>query len=297
MDVQAKRNFRLVLEYDGTNYHGWQRQHGMLTVQEAVESRLEIMLGNPIKVRASGRTDAGVHARAQEVNFYARTRLQPVEIQRGLNALLPDDIVILAAVEVEDSFHARFSARSKIYEYRILNRPVRSALERHYAWHIRRPLAIAPMLECLGTILGEHDFAAFMASGSEVRSTVRCLYRAELLLPDADHLLFVFEGNGFLRQMVRNLVGTIVEVGKGRLSPEDVRRILSSRDRRQAGMTAPARGLSLVRVVYPDEEVGIRSIGPPEAQRGGFLRTRPEQGACRLQQLGMRPSMSIPGRE
>jgi tRNA pseudouridine38-40 synthase len=253
VDIQAKRNFRLVLEYDGTYYHGWQRQRGMLTVQETVESRLEIMLGMPVKVRASGRTDAGVHARAQEVNFYVPTRLQPVEIQRGLNALLPDDIVVLAAIEVDDSFHARFSAWSKIYEYRILNRPVRSALERHHAWHIRRPLEVAPMRECLRMIQGEHDFAAFMASGSKVRSTVRCLYQADLHLPDAEHLLFVFEGNGFLRQMVRNLVGTIVDVGKGRFSPEGFQRVLLSRDRRQAGVTAPARGLCLVRVVYRGE--------------------------------------------
>lgn len=253
VDIQAKRNFRLVLEYDGTNYHGWQRQQGMLTIQEVVESRLEIMLGTPIKVRASGRTDAGVHARAQEVNFYARTRLQPGEMQRGLNALLPDDIVALAAAEVDDSFHARFSARTKTYEYRILNRAVRSALERHRVWHIRRPLALVPMGECLQQIRGECDFAAFMASGSKVTSTVRCLYRAELQAPDAEHLLFVFVGNGFLRQMVRNLVGTIVDVGKGRLSPEDFHRIRMSGDRRQAGMTAPARGLCLVRVEYQDQ--------------------------------------------
>jgi tRNA pseudouridine38-40 synthase len=270
VDIQAKRNFRLVLEYDGTNYHGWQRQHGMLTVQEAVESRLEIMLGMPIKVRASGRTDAGVHARAQEVNFYARTRLQPVEIQRGLNALLPDDIVVLAAIEVDDSFHARFSAWSKTYEYRILNRPVRSALERHHAWHIRRPLVLAPMQECLQIIQGEHDFAAFMASGSGVRSTVRCLYRAELRFPDAEHLLLVFEGNGFLRQMVRNLVGTIVEVGKGRLSPEGFQRVLLSRDRRLAGVTAPARGLCLMRVVYQDE-LAIGDASDPVVQSDKIL--------------------------
>ncbi len=262
VDIQAKRNFRLVLEYDGTNYHGWQRQHGVLTVQEAVESRLEIMLGLPIKVRASGRTDAGVHARAQEVNFYARTNLQPVEIQRGLNALLPDDIVILAAFEVDDSFHARFSAQSKTYEYRILNRPVRSALERHHAWHIRRPLEVAPMRECLRMIEGEHDFAAFMASGSGVTSTVRCLYRVELRFPDAEHLLFVFDGNGFLRQMVRNLVGTIVEVGKGRLGPQDFQRILLSRDRRQAGMTAPARGLCLVWVAYRNGPAEVVASDP-----------------------------------
>lgn len=255
MDVQAKRNFRLVLEYDGTNYHGWQRQQGMLTVQEVLESRLGIMLGTAIKVRASGRTDAGVHARGQEVSFHTRTTLQPEELQRGLNALLPDDIVVLAVAEEGDSFHARFSARSKTYEYRVLNRATRSALERNHVWHIRRPLAVGPMRECLEVIRGEHDFAAFMASGSNVSSTVRQLYRAELQLPDEAHVLFVFEGNGFLRQMVRNLVGTIIEVGKGKRTPEGFCRVLADRDRRQAGMTAPARGLCLMCVNYESEPV------------------------------------------
>ncbi len=249
-DIQIRRNFKLVLEYDGTNYHGWQRQQGMLTVQEVVESCLEIMLGGPVRVCASGRTDAGVHARGQVTSFHARTRLQPAELERGLNALLPDDIVATSVSEVAESFHARFSAQSKTYEYHILNRAVRSALERNHVWHIRRPLATAPMRDCLETIQGEHDFAAFMASGSKVSSTVRRIYRAELQLPDHHHLLFVFEGNGFLRQMVRNLVGTLVEVGAGKRTPEDFGWVLASGDRRRAGMTAPARGLSLVCVNY-----------------------------------------------
>jgi tRNA pseudouridine38-40 synthase len=253
VDVQAKRNFRLVLEYDGTNYHGWQRQQGMLTVQEVMESCLGVMLGAQVRVRASGRTDAGVHARGQVISFGVRTRLQPAELQRGLNALLPEDIVVLSAVEEEDSFHARFSARGKTYEYRILNRATRSPLERQHIWHIRRPLAVLSMRTCLKMIQGEHDFAAFMASGSKVVSTIRQVYRAELQLPDEDHLLFIFEGNGFLRQMVRNLVGTIVEVGRGKRTPEDFRRVLAGRDRRLAGMTAPARGLCLAEVSYANE--------------------------------------------
>jgi tRNA pseudouridine38-40 synthase len=253
MDVRPKRNFRMILEYDGSGYHGWQRQSGLLTIQEVLESRLEIMLGAPVTVRASGRTDAGVHARGQEVNFYAYTALGPEELMRGLNSLLPADIVVLNAVEAADAFHARFSAVSKLYEYRILNRAVRSALERQFAWHIRRPLALEPMRECLQLMIGMHDFAAFMASGSRVTSTVRHLYRAELRRPDADHLHLVFEGSGFLRQMVRNAVGTLVEVGKGRWSPDDFRRILAGRDRRRAGMTAPAHGLYLVEVRYATE--------------------------------------------
>jgi tRNA pseudouridine38-40 synthase len=245
-----KRNFKLTLEYDGSPYHGWQRQLGVLTIQEVLESRLEIILGEPIRARASGRTDAGVHARGQVVNFYGHTSLAPEDLQRGLNSLLPSDIVVLHAEEVAHAFHSRFSAVGKIYEYRILNRAAPSALERQFAWHIRRPLERLAMSQCLAIIVGRHDFSAFMASGSPVTSTERHLYQAAIEAPDAHHLVFRFEANGFLRHMVRNLVGTLVEVGKGKLAPEDFSGILASKDRRQAGMTAPAHGLYLVSVRY-----------------------------------------------
>lgn len=249
-DIQEKRNFKLVLEYDGSNYHGWQWQQGVLTIQEVLESRLAVMLKGPIRVRASGRTDAGVHAKGQVVSFYARTVLHPEEILRGLNSLLPPDIVILEAEEMPHSFHARFSASSKIYEYHILNRRLPSALERHFAWHIRQTLTAGPMADCLKSIIGLHDFSAFMASGSSVTSTERFLLRAFLDRPDEDHLVFVLQANGFLRHMVRNLVGTLVEIGKGKLSVEGFWDILQSKDRRRAGMTAPAHGLCLSAVLY-----------------------------------------------
>ena len=249
-EAKPKRNFKLTLEYDGSQYHGWQRQHGALTIQEVLESRLEIILGEPMRTRASGRTDAGVHARGQVVNFYAHTALEPAEIQRGLNGLLPPDIVVLHAEDVDHAFHARFSAVGKRYEYRILNREAPSALERHFAWHIRKPLDPSAMRACLASIVGLHDFSAFMAAGSPVNSTERDLYRAEIEACDAHHLVFLFEANGFLRHMVRNLVGTLVAVGKGKLAPSDFSAILASRDRRQAGMTAPAHGLYLVSVRY-----------------------------------------------
>jgi tRNA pseudouridine38-40 synthase len=253
-DILKKRNFKLVLEYDGSQYHGWQRQQGALTIQEVLEAQLEIMLGSSIRVRASGRTDAGVHARGQVVNFHSRTRMMVGEIQRGLNSLLPADIVVLEADEVPHSFHASFSARSKRYEYRILNRMLPSALERQFAWHVRAPLALDSMRSALKTLVGTHDFRAFMASGSSVRSTERSLYLAELERPDPDHLTIVFEADGFLRHMVRNMVGTLVEVGKGKWRPRDVADILAGRDRKQAGMTAPARGLTLVSVRYDEQD-------------------------------------------
>ena len=261
-DPGARRNIKLVLEYEGSSYHGWQRQQGALTIQEVVESRLEVMLGGPVNVHSSGRTDAGVHARGQIVNFYARTRMLPEEIQKGLNSLLPPDIVVLAVEEMEDSFHARFSAVSKIYEYRILNRPFPSALLRKYVWHIRRPLSVEPMRECLALVTGLHDFSAFMASGSSAATTERRITRAELEQDAAGHLRFVFEANGFLRQMVRNLVGTIVEVGRGKRAPHEIGTIMESRDRRRAGMTAPARGLYLVSVNY--DKLQDRSPGEGE---------------------------------
>jgi tRNA pseudouridine38-40 synthase len=249
-DPQVRRNIRLVLEYDGSGYHGWQRQAGSLSIQEIIESRLGVMFGKQVGVRASGRTDAGVHARGQVVNFYTRARLKPDEILRGLNSLLPKDIVVLEADEVDDSFHARFSAVSKIYEYHILNRPVPSALLRRYAWHVRQPLAEAPMEVCLKAICGLKDFSAFMASGSPVSSTERNMFRAELQRSGPDRLKFTYEANGFLRYMVRNLTGTIVEVGKGKRTVEEFQNILECRDRRRAGMTAPANGLYLITVNY-----------------------------------------------
>ncbi len=254
-DPQTRRNFKLVLEYDGSGYHGWQRQAGALSIQEVVESRLGVMLGGKVSVRASGRTDSGVHAHGQVINFYSRTRMKPEEILKGLNSLLPNDIVVLEAEEMDDSFHARFSAVSKLYEYRILNRMVPSALLRNYAWHVRQPLQTAPMEECLRMIRGLNDFSAFMASGSPVNSTERNMFRAFMEQPRPDHLKFTYEANGFLRHMVRNLTGTIVEVGKGKRTPEDFARILASKDRRKAGATAPANGLYLISVCYATHEM------------------------------------------
>jgi tRNA pseudouridine38-40 synthase len=248
----ASRNIKLVIEYDGSGYHGWQRQVGSLSIQEVIESRLGIMLGKRVGVRASGRTDAGVHARGQVINFRAHTGLRPEEILKGLNSLLPDDIVVLSAQEVDESFHARFSAVSKVYEYYILNRPVPSALLRNYAWHVRRPLADEPMRQCLRRVCGVNDFSAFMASGSGASSTERNMFRAELERIRPDRIKFIFEADGFLRHMVRNLTGTIVEVGKGKWTAADFDRIIGSGDRRQAGMTAPGHGLYLISVNYAE---------------------------------------------
>jgi tRNA pseudouridine38-40 synthase len=184
------------------------------------------------------------------VNFHARTSLTPDEILRGLNSLLPGDIVVLSTEEVDHSFHARFSAVSKVYEYHILNRPVPSALLRNYAWHVRRPLTVEPMLECLKRICGQHNFSAFMAAGSQASSTERNILRAELVWSRPGLLKFTYEANGFLRRMVRNLTGTIVDVGKGKWTATDFEHIINSGERKQAGMTAPGHGLYLISVNY-----------------------------------------------
>lgn len=247
---KLERNILLVLEYDGGGYHGWQRQAGSLSIQEVIESRLGVMFGQRVGINASGRTDAGVHAKGQVINFRTRTSLTSDQILKGLNSLLPHDIAVIDAREADRSFHARFSAVSKVYEYHLLNRQAPSALLRNYLWHVRHPLAIEPMKNCLKRICGENDFSAFMASGSEVSSTSRNMLRAELEQIEPGRLKFTYEANGFLRHMVRNLTGTIVEVGKGKKTPEDFERIIASRDRRQAGITAPGRGLYLISVNY-----------------------------------------------
>ncbi len=250
LDPQIKRNFKVILEYDGSHYHGWQRQKGVLTIQEVVESKLGVILGRPVTVRASGRTDAGVHALGQVMNFYARTRLSPQDFQRGLNGLLPPDIVVRHVEEVPDSFHASYSAVSKTYEYRILNRALPSALERLYTWHVPKPLDLEAMQQCLPVLLGTHDFRAFMAAGSSVTQTVRTMIAAQVWKPDVDHIYLRFQATGFLRHMVRNLVGTLVRAGRGLMTPQDLETILESRDRSRAGITAPAHGLYLVCVDY-----------------------------------------------
>ncbi len=245
-----KRNYFMIIEYDGSNYHGWQRQKGVLTIQEVIESRLAIITGENVTVWASGRTDAGVHALGQAAHFLSRTTIPPDALWRGLNSLLPEDIVIKELKPVHRKFHARFHAKSKIYQYRILNRSLRSALMRNYLWHVPQELNLDAIICGLEILRGEHDFKAFQASGTKVKNTVRTLFRAEIAKKPDNMLVFTFEANGFLRYMVRNMVGTLIDVGKGKFRVEQLKQILESRDRQQAGMTAPARGLYLVEVKY-----------------------------------------------
>ncbi len=245
-----KQNYKIVLEYDGSNYHGWQRQKGLLTIQEVVETRLAIMTQTPVRLIGAGRTDAGVHARGQVANFFSETQIPPARLLRGLNSLLPDDIVALELLLVPKEFHARFKAFSKVYEYRIYNGPIPPALGRQYGWHISRPLRWSSMVKCLKLLEGRHDFSSFQAAGSSVRSTERVVMATEITRVGEDIRLITIEANGFLRHMMRNIIGTLVDVGSGKLTEEGFFGVVSARNRQQAGMTAPARGLCLLEVRY-----------------------------------------------
>jgi len=245
------KNFKLIIEYDGTNYHGWQRQAAEPTVQAEVEQALSAMTRSDITLIGAGRTDAGVHALGQAAHFRCETRLDPQAILKGLNSLLPRDIVICDCRRVAEDFHARFDAQSKIYRYRILNRAARAAVGRSYSWFIHRPLDVRAMQQAAQFIVGRHDFKAFESSGSPRAHTVRHVLAAEWIEAQEQGLLtFQIEADGFLRCMVRNIVGTLVATGLGKIPPADVATILDSRDRRRAGATAPPQGLFMVAVNY-----------------------------------------------
>jgi tRNA pseudouridine38-40 synthase len=248
--VDAKSNFKLVLEYDGCNYHGWQRQKGVLTIQEVVEARLEIMTQAPVRLEGAGRTDAGVHARGQVANFFSKTLIPPARLLQGLNSLLPEDIVGLELTQVPRDFHARFQASSKVYEYRIHNGPMSPALGRQYVWHISQPLDWDLMARGIQTLKGRHNFGSFQAAGSSVRDPERTVFSARIDRLSEHLWSIVIEADGFLRHMVRNIVGTLVDVGRRQVTLERFSAIMAAHDRKQAGMTAPARGLCLVEVRY-----------------------------------------------
>lgn len=243
-------NYKLIIEYDGGNYHGWQRQPDCRTIQAEIETAIRTLTGRNVRLIGSGRTDTGVHARGQTANFSCDTRLSPTQLQNGLNALLPADIVIHACEPAAEQFHARYDAISKIYRYRILNRQVPPALERHEQWWIRSPLDAVAMQAAAQYLVGRHDFKSFEAAGSPRSSTVRHVMAAVVLCPSPDRIVLEIEADGFLRCMVRNVVGTLVEVGRGKIEPAEIKRIIAARDRSRAAVTAPPQGLCLLRVIY-----------------------------------------------
>ncbi len=244
-----RKNFRLVIEYDGSAYHGWQRQKDRRTIQGEIEKTLFTITRCPVSLIGSGRTDAGVHALGQVANFSCATNLTAEIFYRGLNRMLPDDIVVHSCRLAEDAFHARYDAKSKTYRYHIFNHNPPKAIGRQYAWQIRQRLDTEAMGLAVQCIIGEHDFKAFEGSGSPRSSTVRNVLATDLR-KEGEWLIFEIEATGFLKYMVRNIVGSLVEVGLGKLSDNDFRDILDSRDRQNAGITAPPNGLFLVTVAY-----------------------------------------------
>ncbi len=242
---------RLTLEYDGTRYAGWQRQETAPTVQGAVEAALAGILGKRVAVVGASRTDAGVHATGQVAHFHTDLPVSPEKWPFVLNACLPSDIVAREATLASSDFHARFSAIGKRYRYTVLAQPQPSALWRERAFHVYRPLDVARMRQAAACLAGEHDFAAFRDAGCEARTTRRTLHRVAIT-EDPPFLRLEVEGNAFLYHMVRILAGTLVDIGTGRLPADCLPALLAGRDRRLAGQTAPACGLCLEQVLYPE---------------------------------------------
>lgn len=256
------RNIRLLLAFDGTAYHGWQRQSSDPTIQGEIEACLARMTGTAVTLHGAGRTDAGVHALGMVANFRTGTDIPCSGLVRGLNSMLAPDIRILDAIEAPSAFHSRFSACGKTYAYSLCTAPIQLPTRRLYATHVPRPLAAEQIRAALARIIGTHDFSSFEGTGSrdrdldaqddDRRGAIRTLYHAEFLRLAAqpDGWVFRFTGDGFLRHMVRNLVGTLLLVGRGKLTPENFADILARRDRTLAGATAPAHGLALEQVHY-----------------------------------------------
>ncbi|WP_020585871.1 tRNA pseudouridine(38-40) synthase TruA [Desulfobacter curvatus] len=244
------KNFKIVVAYDGTNFFGWQRQADKPTIQGELERILSMILNQDIKIHGSGRTDAGVHARAQVAHFHAETRLTPDIIQKGVNSLVSAPIVIHDCRLADPDFHAQYHVRSKEYRYYILNREPPTAIGRDYLWHVKPVLNIDAMNQCCKYLVGEHDFKAFENTGSPRSSTVRTIFSASWTEKPYDRLEFCICATGFLKNMVRNIVGTLKDAGAGRISPAMFNQILCSRERSLAGATAPARGLFLHQVNY-----------------------------------------------
>lgn len=246
------RTLRLVLEYLGTHFHGWQGNPDVRTVQETLQQALVRFCREPgLRVQGASRTDAGVHAEGQVAAFSTDTSIPPRAFVHGLNAMLPDDLAVWQSHEEGPDFHPRHGARGKSYRYVILQRQVRSPLHRHTSWHLREALDVEAMAEAALALVGPHDFSAFRASGCDAPHARREMLRVSVRRdPIRQAVIVEVVGTAFLKYMVRNMVGTLVQVGLGRRAPAWVAGVLAERDRTLAGPTAPAHGLTLVEVFY-----------------------------------------------
>lgn len=248
------RNVKLTIEYEGTNYAGWQIQTNHPSVQGAVASAVRRLKAEPpgmeLKINGASRTDAGVHAAGQVANFFTPSAIPPHALLHGLNAMLPFDIVVKAVEDVPPEFDSRRHSTGKVYIYRILNRQYPSALLRNFSWYIYKPLDTALMKEAAKYFIGEKDFASFCAAESDANHTKREVTSFEVYDKGGGIIEFEVRGRAFLRHMVRIMAGTLAAVGKGKIKPGEIKRIIEAKDRRAALMTAPAQGLTLVKVEY-----------------------------------------------
>ena len=259
--------FKITLAYDGTDYIGWQRQASGTSIQGLVEDALRELDGREVSVAGAGRTDAGVHALGQVASFTLERSIEPLTVLRSLNAKLPPDVRVRTAEAAAPGFHARFDARSKTYRYRIWNGEVLNPFERRYVWHIVNPLDVDAMASAARTLEGTHDFAAFQGTGSDASTTVRTIaqsivqstIQSAFRHPQSALIEFSISGDGFLRHMVRAIVGSLVEVGRGRQPASWLGEVLASRRRERAGQTAPPHGLALMAVDYPPALVAAKS--------------------------------------
>ncbi|MDG4476440.1 tRNA pseudouridine(38-40) synthase TruA [Thiovibrio frasassiensis] len=252
------RNIKLVLAYDGTGYAGWQRQSGQPSIQQTLEEAIVRLTQGPVLLHGAGRTDAGVHAEGMVANFQTEASIPLLGLVKGLNSMLPEAIRVLSAEKVANDFHARYNATGKVYTYTFMATEIMPPCLRLYAAQVRDPFACDAVRLCLPMLVGTHDFSSFEAVGSRdlsragCRGAVRTIFAASLAEQEEAMPVcrLIISGDGFLRHMVRNIVGTLFAVGRGRLTPLDFQEIVAARDRSLAGPTAPAKGLTLKRVLY-----------------------------------------------
>ena len=243
------RNIKIIIEYHGRGFNGWQKQPDKLNIQGEIEKAIEEITGEKVDLIASGRTDAGVHSLGQTANFKIEGNFPIEKIPIALNSKLKNSIRIKSAEEVEERFHSRYSVKSKRYRYIINNSQYGTAIYRELEFHIPQKLDIEKMKEAVKYFEGEHDFKGFKASGTSSKSSVRTIYKAEVI-EDGDRIKIELTGNGFLYNMVRIISGTLVDVGYGKIKPEEIKEIIESKDRKKAGKTLPPQGLYLVEVTY-----------------------------------------------
>ena len=244
------RNVKLIIAYDGTDYKGWQIQTSAPTIQGVIEEKLGIILNQKTRVTGSGRTDTGVHALNQVVHFITNSRIETESLKKGLNSLLPPDIVVKELSEVDADFHARYSAKSRVYKYLIWRGDTFSPFYRRFSWQVHYQLGLEEMRKAAECLVGLHDFASFQGTGSASRSSERELMRFSIRGRAKGWIVITIEASGFLRHMVRNIMGTLIEVGKGSMTVAEFRDIFESKDRSRAGITAPPQGLFLKKVKY-----------------------------------------------